>query len=147
MTSDAQVEAACRAYHSAAAWSQMPEDRIVQRASPTGRRWDTTRDAERQVMRAALNAAETAAWRPIGEEYDDAPIRMFIQRIGTRWAVGETRFGDSDTEYIRADVAAAAALTIQTNATAEITRLRTLLRRALDGDAEWREDAGEYLHG
>jgi hypothetical protein len=30
---------------------------------------------------------------------------MFIQRIGTRWAVGETRFGDSDNEYIRADVA------------------------------------------
>jgi hypothetical protein len=77
----------------------------------------------------------------------DAPIRMFIQRIGTRWAVGETRFGDSDNEYIRADVAAAAALTIQTNATAEITRLRTLLRRALGGDAEWREDVREHLHG
>jgi hypothetical protein len=77
----------------------------------------------------------------------DAPIRMFIQRIGTRWAVGETRFGDSDNEYIRADVAAAAALTIQTDATAEITRLRTLLQRALDGDAEWRADAEEHLHG
>ena len=53
------------AYHSAAIWARMPEDRTAQRA--THGLADTNREAERQVMRAALEAAERAAWRPIAE--------------------------------------------------------------------------------
>ena len=69
MPTDEQVEAACIAYHSAATWARMPEDRIAQRA--THGLADMNREAERQVMRAALDAAERAAWRPISEEYED----------------------------------------------------------------------------
>ena len=80
MATDEQVEAACMAYHSAAIWARMPEDRTAQRA--THGLADTNREAERQVMRAALDAAERAAWRPIAELEDIDSLVMIADENG-----------------------------------------------------------------
>ena len=73
---DEQVEAACIAYHGASVWNTMPADRIGERESLGW--WGPTRAAARQAMRAALVAAEAAAWRPIAEAPSDG--KPFLAR-------------------------------------------------------------------
>jgi hypothetical protein len=135
MATEAEIEAACRAFHS--------------RETPSGMKvmgWDDYSEGVRHqcrlYMRAALEAAESV-------RASDQPLRTEIVRLraaahadgfwkGRLEAAGQMRKKDEETARLRAELEA-----FNASEQFEIARLREALEKiASCGDAGWVEDYG-----